>query len=146
MLARATLTGVWIVSFLVTLIIVESYIGKSVNFQGRDVIVLLEEARLEVMRPVFFIYGAYLTGILGFWFLKPFPALVIDKAETARFWIALVCTMSFNVWIIYMFGKAHFSDTSMVLSNMEDAVWLAKWISIIVAPVNAYYFGMNKDN
>jgi hypothetical protein len=121
---------------------VELYIGKSVTVEGREMLVLLQEDRLDALKPVFTIYGAYLAGILAFWYTKPFKPLKSDGAEAFRFWLAIACAAVFNGWIIYMVSRGHFMMEPPVMADIASAVQIASWMSVIVAPANAFYFGV----
>jgi hypothetical protein len=135
------LTAIWIGSFLCSLIIVEIY----VHIHRAGILVLLPEERLDCMKPLIFLYGAYIPVILAFWFLKPFSAPTSDAAADARFRIATICTIAFNGMVLILIAQNLFSTSPMpVLFNVKSAVAIAGWISFIVAPINAYYFGAKK--
>jgi hypothetical protein len=70
------------------------------------------------------LYGSYLSGIIAFWFLKPFPPPQNDQAARARFMIALVCTAIFNLIILYSVSQIHLwgGGTTTVLDNVSSAV------------------------
>lgn len=141
MRARIVLTAIWLGSFLLALILVEGYIGKTVMIDGAAIKVLLAEDRLDAMKPIFTIYSAYLAAILGFWFAKPFKPTPSDRARRVRFGLAVVCTVIFNGWILYMIGLGHLGHPAAVMATIQSTVQIAAWISVVVAPVNAYYFG-----
>ena len=102
---------------------------------------------MQVLQPVFTLYGLYLGGILLFWFGKPFPKtrLPILGVERSRFWIAVGCTVLFNLGYILLLARAHFVTDANVVKDLEDAVRLAEYTSWIVAPANAYYFGTKPE-
>ena len=140
MTARITLTCIWLFAFLLSLILVELYVEKGDSF------VLLKADRLDAMKPVFVIYSAYLATILGFWFTKPFKPVKSDSAEQTRFWLAIACALIFNGWVLYMVGRGHFGDKENVLDDIKDAIKIARWFSVVVVPVNVYYFGVKSKN
>ncbi|WP_020683951.1 hypothetical protein [Marinobacterium rhizophilum] len=142
MVERATLTCLWIGSFVLAMLVVELYIGKTVSIDGLDMLVLLQEDRLDAMKPLFTIYGSYLAGILAFWYAKPFKPAKSDGAERFRFWLAMACAAVFNGWILYMVSRAHFTTGATVMADILSAVQIASWMSVIVAPANAFYFGI----
>ena len=141
MTERVTLTFFWLLSFLLSLIMVELYVGRTVLYHGDMLMVLLEDDRLEAMGPVFAIYSGHLAAILGFWFVKPFKPVKSDGAERVRFWLAVVCTLIFNGWVLYMIGRGHLGSVQAVMQDLKTAVKIATSISVVVAPVNAFYFG-----
>ena len=136
---RALLTGLWLLAFVASLLIVESYVGR-LNAQGQQI--LLTEDRLPTIQPLIKLYGAYLVGILGFWFAKPLPEASTDRASRIRFVLAVACTLLFNLCVLYLVAGEHRHPGGMVLADVENAVKLGAWLSLLVAPVNAYYFGM----
>jgi len=136
---RATITAIWLLSFIVTLLIVESYVGRQ-NAAG--ISILLNEDRLDALKPLTGLYGGYMAGILGFWFAKPFKEIENDRARLVRFGIALVCTLVFNAVVLYMVAREHIAPGGNVITDIHSAVKIAGWLSIVVAPINLYYFGM----
>jgi hypothetical protein len=136
---RWILTAIWLLSLVLCVVLVELYIGKQ-NSAG--LVILLDEDRIDALKPVAVLYGGYLTGILGFWFLKPFKAAGTSRAGRARFWIAAACSIFFNTLIVYYIGHGHFDGGEGVLDDISTAGKVAGLLSFLVAPVNAYYFGM----
>jgi hypothetical protein len=136
---RVVLTLIWLVSFFLCLLAVEVLIGRT----GSDgIALLLEEDRLDAMKPVFLIYGGYLTGILGSWFLKPFPRRRAQSDEVVRRRLAFACTVGFNAFVLYMLWRGVFVRDMQFEDYLRQTYIVAGWLSILVAPVNVYYFGM----
>lgn len=141
MKARFLLTLLWLTSFLVCVFIVESYIHIK---SPRGKLYLLPDDRLDCLRPLSVLYSCYLAGILAFWFLRPFNSAVSDQADRTRFIIAVICTVIFNGYILFILSQGFVSSSTNgnILKDVDTAVGMAKYLSFIVAPVNAYYFGM----
>jgi hypothetical protein len=138
MKGRFTLTAIWIVSFTLALIVIESYI---VRLEGSQA-VLLPDDRLDCLRPLIALYGSYLAGILGFWFARPFSPKPIPAAWRKRqFTIAVVCTVLFNAILLYLISQQYIAGNRIVVEDVGTAVTIAGLLSFIVAPVNAFYFG-----
>jgi hypothetical protein len=136
------LTIVWILSFVGALALVESYIQVK-DFAGKTV--LIADDRLDAMKPLVILYGGYLTGILGFWFVRPFPAPQAERQwHEHRFAIALVCTAIFNVVILYLVGQQYISGERWVIDDVGTAAIFGGLLSFVVAPINAYYFGVKR--
>lgn len=135
------LTAIWFAAFVAALLLVESYVVRK-NADGFAI--LLADNRLDALKPLIGLYGGYLAGILGFWFAKPFKEIEDDRARRVRFRIALACTIIFNAWILYMVGREHLMPGGEVLTDIHSAVKIAAWLSVVVAPVNLYYFGIKK--
>jgi hypothetical protein len=138
MKGRFTLTAIWIGSFILALIIIESYIVRLDAGQA----VLLPEDRLDCLRPLMALYGSYLAGILAFWFARPLSAARIPAAWRRRqFTIAVICTALFNAILLYLISQQYIVANRIVVEDVGTAVTTAGLLSFIVAPVNAFYFG-----
>lgn len=136
---RVYLTWIWLVCFFVSLLIVNSYVGR-IAPNGKQMVP--EDDRLDCLQPLIFLYSAYLTGILAFWFKKPVRRPAKDSA--ARVTIALACTTLLALSIVYCVSLNYLNsaDSTSVEDNVKLAVKIASALSFIVAPVNFYYFGM----
>ena len=138
---RLVITVIWLLAFILSILIVESYIhtqtSDGLNF-------LFAEDRLSCMKPLMVLFSSYLGGILSFWFLKPFKKSKIDAMEKIRFWIATSCTLVFVLVVLYFVSYVHIVgiDEGGVLSNINMGISVAKMMSFIVAPINFYYFGL----
>jgi len=141
---RLLLTGFWAAFFLVALGSVWAY---SEIPAADGILRVLPEQRMQVLQPVLTLYGLYFGGILAFWFARPFPQfnLRIVGVERVRFWIALACTLVFNVACLALILRAHIVADMNVVNDVQDAVRLGKYLSWVVAPANAYYFGTKSD-
>lgn len=129
-------------SFLACLLFLEMFVHIDVN----GVTLLVPEDRVGVMGPVFGIYTAYLTGILGFWYTRPFKPARSDARDTFRFALALVFTVVFNAGIVYLIGgRLVLADVGALSTNLETANTWAAWLSAPVAIVNAHYFGTKES-
>jgi len=117
---------------------VESYIDHLQN----GIVILVPEDRAPVLRPLAILYGGYLAAILGFWYKPPFSNQTSTALRQIRFWLAFLCTLGLNFIVVYMVWRGHFGSTSPVSEDVSNAVKIAGYMSFIVAPVNAYYFGM----
>ncbi|MBO9408638.1 hypothetical protein J7399_14465 [Shimia sp. R9_1] len=141
--AQSILTALWLMCFAAAVVIVESYFYQTVQLEGHlePVRVLLEEKRPDVLVPVISIYSAVIIAILAFWFTKPFPAASTDSSRAIRRIIAIVCTILFNAYIIYLLSRGYFNGFNSVDTTLAQAVSAAKWLAFLVTPVNIYYFG-----
>ena len=131
---RIVITLVWIISFLINIILIISY------FDG--IILLEEDNMLLYIKPIIWLYSPYVIGILSFWFLKPFPYNNIDENILFRYWLALGLTLFFNLIMIYFVVRHMFTSETIILDNIKNGVRLCAWLSIIVGPINTYFFGM----
>lgn len=138
---RVVLTAIWLLSFLTGIAILESYVGRLTPFQGAEVQILTADDRQAVLAPLFAIYGGHISAILAFWYLKPCPPLGKDAISRFRVLLAVVCTIVFNGWILYMLLQGYFGAADRVMRDVQTAVKTAGWMSILVAPINTYYFG-----
>ena len=132
------LTAIWLVSFAATVLVVNSYVRI---VEGKYI--LAPDDRWQCLQPLVILYGGYLTGILTFWFLKPFKKPTGGQIGRVRAVLAVVCTAVFNIVIFYLVSQNYLSsDGSDVFDNVTLAVKVAAACSFLVAPVNFYYFGM----
>lgn len=140
---RFLLTILWLLFFTVSLIMCESYIHSLNN--GK--VYITESERLLFFQPLSTLYSPYLIGILGFWFVSPFQQANTDKAAKYRFVIALTVTCVFNLIILLIIAQPYITpeNTSDVIDTVNSAIKIAGWLSIIVAPINAYYFGQKSS-
>jgi hypothetical protein len=134
---RLALTFVWLAAFILVILTIEVYYWGYPTERK-----LIAEERLEVYTPVASVYFVYLAGILCAWYLKPFPKLRFDaENDRPRFIIALITTVLFNTLVLYLVSLAHWTAAGAV-PTIKSAMKLAALFSILVAPVNAYYFGI----
>ena len=132
---RLLLTSIWIAFFVFVVFSIEMY------YYGHNPRKLIEGERGEAYKPVVTVYGLYLVGILGAWFAK-LPPLPIDrKNDSARFGIAVTCTILFNLFVLYFVSLAHWTDQGS-LEAIKNSMEYAGYFSILVAPVNLYYFSV----
>ncbi len=138
---RLVITVIWLVAFILSILIVESYVHTQT---GDGIQILFAEDRLLCMKPLILLFSSYLAGILAFWFLKPFKTSKIDKTDKVRFWLATTCTLVFVLVVLYFVSYVHVFgiDEGGVLNNIDMGISIAKMMSFIVAPINLYYFGI----
>ena len=138
---RLVITLIWLVAFILSILIVESYVHTQTS-DGLQI--LFAEDRLLCMKPLMVLFSSYLAGILSFWFLKPFKPTRIDATQTIRFWLATSCTLVFVLVVLYFVSYVHIFGVHEggVLSDINTGVSIAKMMSFIVAPINIYYFGL----
>jgi len=133
---RLALTIVWLAAFLISLGLVLLHQLKGDISQA---------VSLNCIERLAALFSAYLAGMLGFWYLKPFPAARTKRGDSIRFWLAMVCAVVFNGMILLYVGRAHVTyqpGDPDVLDNVKAAVQIAGWLSFLVAPANLYYFGL----
>jgi hypothetical protein len=138
---RLVISAIWLTGFVLSLVILESYIHLTTS-DGLSY--LLPEDRLPSLQPLATLFGVYLGGILSFWFLKPFKASPSDRAENVRFWFATLCTLIFVGVILYFVAYTYLfgPGETTVTENIVTGSKIAGLLSFIVAPANFYYFGM----
>jgi len=138
---RLIISGIWLTAFILSLLIVESYVHTK-SSEGLQI--LFPEDRLATMKPLMSIFGVYLGAILTFWFTKPFNPSASDTAEKVRFWLATLCTLVFVMVLLYFVAYTHLFGPGdvTVVENIITGTKVAALMSFIVAPINLYYFGM----
>lgn len=138
---RLLLTLIWLAFFFLVVLDIELFYWAYP--EGRK---MIESERPDIYKPVLTVYGAYTAAILAAWFIKPFPKLSLDRGhDGARFSIAVVCTLMFNVLVLYFVSLPHWQEAS-VFDSVHRAMTLAGYFSILVAPVNLYYFGVRSGD
>jgi hypothetical protein len=140
MRSQLILTIVWLVSFIVAVAVLESYVHVT-NSDGKFYI--LPDDRDAYLPVITGTYSLYLAGVLAFWFIKPFRAPRGHFASRSRFSIALACTLFFNLTILFFISHPYITDSKHadVSADFTVAMHVARWMSFIVAPVNLFYFG-----
>jgi hypothetical protein len=125
---------------IVAVVVVESYV-HTINRQGKRY--LLPEDRDEALPRLLKGYGAYLSGVLAFWFLRPLARPKSDAADKSRFWIAMICTSFFNAAILFLLLECYFEPLGSCNfpADVDTVMGLMKWLAFVIAPVNAFYFG-----
>jgi hypothetical protein len=137
---RLYLSFIWLVSLALSVCVIESYVHATTR-DGYKFI--LPEDRDDQLPKVLAAYGAYIGGILIFWFIKPFPNTSSEAIEKYRGPIAYFCTIFFNAVIVYFLFGCYLSkpENRNFAEDCRIAINCFKWLSFIVAPVNAFYFG-----
>ena len=137
---RLTLTFFWLAGLVTSLIVVEIYMHAESN----GVPLVFDDYRPVLLRPVATLYGTILAGILGSWFIKRFKAPTADPDGRRLFTIALVCTLIWNLGVIYLLSQRLFTTGGggTVDSDFAVATQFGTWFAFLVAPVNFYYFGI----
>jgi hypothetical protein len=132
---KLVLTILWIAFFVVNIVLVFYYC---------DGVTLVSEDFLPHITPFVKFYTPYLSGILAFWYFKPFASAGSPRLESIRFQIALFLTLFLNVTMLVIMHRFLFSPStsSIILDDIQSGVNTGALLSFLVAPVNAYYFGM----
>lgn len=138
---RLILTCLWVLAFAACVLGVERYIGRSVD----GVIVLLPEDRLSIIKPILVFYGAYLGGILGFWYKPVWPEPSLPALRKIRFWLALACTLLLNAAMVSIIWQNHLDSTATVQEDVQAAIKVGELLSFLAAPANLYYFGIRRQ-
>ena len=133
---KLILTVIWFASFVAVFLVINSY---------NDGIIIVDEL-MEHLEPVIKFYAPYLTGILVFWYLKPFRRPPNTRLENIRFYMALTTTLILNLIVVYFVSKWYLFESSVILDDINAAVKLGVLLSFLVGPANAYYFGMKTDS
>ena len=138
---RLIITLIWLGAFLLNLAMIEWYIHTTIDGMR----VLLSEDRMSCMKPLITTYSLYLVGVLGFWYKKPIPAPKKPIHRSIAFGLAVLCTFIFNGIILFYVGEVFLFRTEVIIQDqVSTAATMAKWMSFLVAPANAYYFGMRR--
>jgi hypothetical protein len=143
--ARLLLTTIWLLAFVIALLVTESYLHTTTE---DGIPFLFPEDRMDCMRPLIYLFGGYIGGILAFWFLKPFNKPKSGRVETVRFWIATTCTALFVIVLLYFVSYGYFFGTEggSIVELMGTGTKMAGMMSFLVAPANVYYFGMKASS
>ena len=136
---RLLLTLIWIAFLGLAVFSVEMYYWAYPTLRK-----LIPEERVPAYKPLLAVYGIHLVAILGAWFKKPFPRLQFDHNDNARFAIAVVVTILFNLLVLYFLSLAHWQDEP-ALPTIKTAMTLATIFSVLVGPINWYYFGVKVE-
>ena len=133
MTSRLILTATWLLFLVADTLIIMSYSNGFIIYP----IELIDH-----LKPLFYLYGPYISGILVFWYVKPFHAVSDKKIERIRFYLALLLTLLLNLLVFFFVIHYYLSKSSIILSDVKTGVTIAGLLSFLVAPANAYYFGM----
>jgi hypothetical protein len=136
---RAALTGIWLVSFACSVVLLKAY---AYLHDSNGKLLLLPEEVSTSLKPLIALYGGYLTAILGFWYVRPFKKPRANEAETVCFVLAVICTLLLNLTVIYVISEPYWNENIAVSDAAHNSVTLARWLSFLVAPANLYYFGV----
>ena len=142
---RMTLTLIWLLGLVICLVLVEMYFRLTV-----DGIPFLfpEDTRGKYLKPVSTIYSIHIAGILGAWFIRRFRPPSKDPDAKILFIIAILCTLIWNIGVIYLVGQRHIwpYQGGTLVADLDIAVQFGTWFSFLVLPVNVYYFGIKSKN
>jgi hypothetical protein len=135
---RLILTAIWFFGMLISSISVLSYMWVR-NAAQVPLLGWVDVA--EVLKSIFTVYGSYLGGMLVFWFLRPFNARPGGVLEKIRFTLALIGAIVVNAayvgWLLIGYWGA-----GAQLDDIINARNFVLWLSFVVAPANAYFFGI----
>jgi hypothetical protein len=140
MKTRATLMVIWVASVLLAVVIVEAYFLRTTR---EGVPFLLSKDRVSVYKALALVYGANLTVILAASFAKPFPKLRDPRRTTLVDVLALVLTLAYNLILLYLIAAGHFTQFDPIATILGRVKVIAGTLTFLLAPVNAYYFGIN---
>lgn len=129
---KLILTIIWFVSFLTVFLVINSYNDGTIIVDGL----------LEHLEPVLKFYTPYLTGILVFWYIRPFSKPGNARLRNIRFYLALATTLILNLTVIFFISRWYLYESSVILDDINSGVKLGLLLSFLVGPANAYYFGM----
>lgn len=140
MTQRVWLTVSWILCMVACLILVELYFRRTVG----GLAFVFPEQRPEMFKPIVALYGGHLGAILIAWFVRPFKALRKRKNAKTLFVIAVVCTLIWNLSVLYLVGQRHIwpEQSGTVVDDLQVAVLFGSVFSFLLAPINFYYFGI----
>lgn len=136
MTERLSLTTIWLVGLIACLVLVELYFRRA-GFLFPDM------SRTPFLQPIATLYGVYIAGILGAWYVRRFKPPPRDPEARVLFVMALVCTLVWNVAVVYLVGQRHVwpHQGGTLEADLATALLFGKWFSFLVWPVNVYYFG-----
>src|SRR5947209_6629640 len=93
---RLALTAIWCGAFLCTLIVIETYIYRYIIWPPN---------RMDYWKPIAMVYGSHLTGILAFWYVRPFPRQLGKNGDNLRFRLALILTVFYNCALLFILSS-----------------------------------------
>jgi hypothetical protein len=96
---------------------------------------------VDVLKSVLAIYGAYLGGIIAFWFAKPFTPKRSPAHDRVRFWIALIGAVVVNLAFLGWLSIGYWNSSAR-LEDILAARNVMIWLAFLVAPANLYFFGV----
>jgi hypothetical protein len=108
---------------------------------------LFPDSRAQYLQPISAIYGTYIASILGAWYVRRFKPPPQDPEARYLFFIALLCTLTWNFGVIYLVGQRHIwpYQGGTLESDLSTALQFGTWFSFLVLPVNVYYFGIKSQ-
>ena len=139
---RWRLSVVWLASFVLAVLLLESYFLRQVTVMGQRVPILTAASRPAMYGELAQIYGPVLLLIGAAWFAKPLKPIPSSTLETQRWRWALACTLGFNAIVLALIGAYHWqAGTGEVLETMRTAKGVGVALAVLVAWPNVHYFG-----
>ncbi len=135
---RLVITCVWGAGLVASLACALGYLMVR---DGTGVPLLVWHDVVDVLKRVLAVYGAYLGGIIAFWFAKPFSPKRSPAHGRIRFWIALIGAVVVNLAFLGWLSIGYWS-TSARLEDILAARNAMIWLAFVVAPANLYFFGV----
>ena len=137
---RFALSLIWLGGLITSVVLVELYIQLTVD----GIPFLFPDQRGIFLRPVAALYGAVIAGILASWFIKRFKPPANHPDAQAVFVLALVCTLTWNLGVVYLIGQRLIwpEQGGTLEQDFATVRQFGTWFAFLVAPVNFYYFGI----
>ena len=138
------LTLLWLLCFVLACLLLLSY---GLMRDGEHHRYLTFGEALSLFPGLLALYSAYIGGILAFWYVRPFPRITSHGADRFRFFLAVLCTIMFNGFVVGALSAGYWNTDGVgSLDNlMEATLRVAKEGSWVVAPVMAFYFGCKES-
>ncbi len=168
---RLVLCAIWFLSFFAAWAVLKLYslpIWPDEKTLSRPNVYIESEDFMSCLKYACEFYCPYIAGILVFWFkplglmdflercLSSCPKLsslfrkIFEPSGSARwpkvrFWLAVGCTVAFNFIFLIQVCTHLLDRSSYVLGDVEQGVTICAWMSFLVGPVQAFYFGAKKQ-
>jgi hypothetical protein len=90
--------------------------------------------------------GSYLTGILAFWYVRPFVLQPENDHNNLRFRLALLLTLFYNCPLLFVLSSYYLGRPINLPTSLDQFKKAALYLGFVVAPVNLYFFGTKASN
>ena len=139
---RLVLSAIWMASLVLALLIAEAYFVRKVTVMEQQVHILTAASRVAVYQALAQIYGPMVLLMGSAWFSKVFKEIPDSAVEVARYRLALLATLVYNLVVLGLLSAPHFAPPEgSVLSAIDDARKVSLALAFLLAWPNVHYFG-----
>ncbi|WP_295762641.1 hypothetical protein [Undibacterium sp.] len=139
MSTRTQLISIWLTSFGLAVLICETLFLRTTS---DGIPFLLSDDRLIIYKSLAIIYGPNLGAIIAAVYTKPFSGDPDTRLAIVGFRVAVVVTLFYNFLLLYLVSLPHWSQSDSVEVVLERAKTIGVSLAFLVAPINAYFFGV----